>query len=113
MAIVSKNDQNPEEGAGAVDPSAAPAEIRHNLPLKASPIVGRKPEMQRVVQIFERIRREGRPRRVEVVGPTGVGASTVAVELARRAGHRFPGGAWYVNLAMGPDVAWASLGARR
>lgn len=113
MAIVSKNDQNPEGGAGAPDPSAAPAEPRHNLPLKAAPVVGRKAEMQRVVQIFEKIRREGRPRRVEVVGPTGVGASTVAVELARRAGHRFPGGAWYVNLGMGTDVAWATLGALR
>ncbi len=113
MAIVSKNDQNPEGGEVPADPNAAPAEVRHNLPLKAAPVVGRKPEMQRVVQIFEKIRREGRPRRVEVVGPAGVGASTVAVELARRAGHRFPGGAWYVNLGMGSDLAWATLGSLR
>jgi len=93
MAIVSKNEQNPDSDEGQRDQNAAPTEPRHNLPLKAAPVVGRRPEMQRVVAIFEKIRTEGRPRRVEVVGPTGVGASTVAVELARRAGHRFPGGA--------------------
>jgi hypothetical protein len=132
MAIVSKNDQNPDPGAAPPKPdgdgageaapqqtadagagAAAPREVRHNLPLKAAPIVGRKPEMQRVVGIFETIRKEGRPRRVEVVGRAGVGASTVAIELARRAGHRFPGGAWYVNLDMGADLAWAQLGAMR
>jgi len=128
MAIVSRNDQNPESGAAPPKPDGpgdaappetaaaggdAPREVRHNLPLKAAPIVGRKPEMQRVVGIFEVIRKEGRPRRVEVVGPSGVGASTVAIELGRRAGHRFPGGAWYVNLGMGADVAWAHLGALR
>jgi hypothetical protein len=105
MGIVAKN-QDP-------DPGAAPPERRHNLPLKASPVVGRRQEMQRVVSIFDRIRVEGRPRRVEVVGPQGIGASTVAIELARRAGHRFPGGAWYVDLSMGTDVAWAVLGAVR
>ena len=79
MAIISKNDQNPESGGGAADPGAAPAQPnevsppRHNLPLKAAPVVGRKPEMQRVVGIFEQIRREGRPRRVEVAGPSGIG----------------------------------------
>jgi len=113
MAIVSKNEQNPDGDDGQRDPNAAPQEPRHNLPLKAAPVVGRRPEMQRVVAIFEKIRTEGRPRRVEVVGPAGVGATTVAVELARRAGHRFPGGAWYVNLGMGSDLAWATLGAIR
>jgi hypothetical protein len=113
MAIVSKNDQNSENGGAPRDPSAAPAELRHNLPLKAAPVVGRRPEFQRVVAVFEKIRTEGRPRRVEVVGASGVGASTVAVELARRAGGRFPGGAWYVHLGMGADVGWATLGALR
>lgn len=107
MAIIEKKD------TGAGDPKGEPSEPRHNLPLKTAPIVGRRPEMQRVVQVFEKIRREGGPRRVEVVGPLGVGASTVAIELARRAGHRFPGGAWYLNLGMGADLAWASVGAQR
>jgi hypothetical protein len=107
MAIIEKK----ETGAG--DAAGEPAEPRHNLPLKTAPIVGRRPEMQRVVQVFEQIRRDGRPRRVEVVGQLGVGASTVAIELARRAGHRFPGGAWYLNLGMGPDLAWATVGAQR
>jgi hypothetical protein len=110
MAIVSRNPQDGQDDDGG----AAPAAARHNLPLKAAPVVGRRAEMQRVVSIFERIRREsGRPRRVEVVGRQGVGASTVAVELARRAGHRFPGGAWYLNASIGPDLAWAGLGAVR
>jgi hypothetical protein len=107
MAIIEKKDP------GAGDPAGEPAQPRHNLPLKTAPVVGRRPEMQRVVQVFEKIRRDGRPRRVEVVGPLGVGASTVAIELARRAGHRFPGGAWYLNLGMGADLAWATVGAQR
>jgi len=117
MAIIEKKDQ--DGGAAPPDPAggepAAPQPRRHNLPLKAAPIVGRKPEMQRVVGIFEKIAKDkqGRPRRVEFVCPTGVGASTVAIELARRAGHRFPGGAWYVHLGMGADLAWAQLGAVR
>jgi hypothetical protein len=114
MAIVSRADQG--GGAGPTDPGAeppSPQPVRHNLPLKASPVVGRKPEMQRVVAIFEKVRKQGGPRRVEVVGPRGVGASTVAIELARRAGGRFPGGAWYVNLGMGADEGWANVAAAR
>jgi hypothetical protein len=118
MAIVSKNEQNSESGDAPGEPGrppepAAPQERRHNLPLKAAPVVGRRPEMTRVVQIFEKVRREGRPRRVEIVGPAGVGASTVAIELARRAGRNFPGGAWYVHLGMGADLGWATVGALR
>ena len=116
MAIVAKNDQTPDPGAGSPKPDGEPGPsqpIRHNLPLKAAPVIGRRAEMQQVVGIFDRIRRAGGPRRVEVVGPRGVGATTVAVELARRAGHRFPGGAWYVHLGVGADLAWASLGAVR
>lgn len=109
MAIIEKKEQDP----GAGDPNGEPGEPRHNLPLKTAPVVGRRPEMQRVVQVFEKIRRDGRPRRVEFVGPLGVGASTVAIELGRRAGHRFPGGAWYLNLGMGADLAWATVGAHR
>lgn len=128
MAVIAKKDQDPDPGAAPPNPDgggdgAAPATAttggdaqqpkRHNLPLKAAPVVGRKPEMQRMVGIFDLVRRRGGPSRVEVVGPRGVGASTVAIELARRAGHRFPGGAWYVHLGMGADVAWAQLGALR
>ncbi len=37
----------------------------------------------------------------------------MAVELARRAGGRFPGGAWIVRADIGADLAWADLAACR
>ena len=121
MAVISKADQGGGGGGGSDSGAAPPTpggggpppELRTNLPPKTAPICGRRPEMQRVVEVFQRSMRDGLPGRVEIVGPLGSGASTVALELARRAGGRFPGGAWYMPLSMGVDVAWADLAATR
>lgn len=101
----------PTPGPAATPPSPQPP--RHNLPMKTAPVVGRKAEMHAIATAFEKARRAGRPGRVEVVGRRGIGATTVALELARRAGGRFPGGAWLLDVAMGPDLAWADLAAVR
>jgi hypothetical protein len=119
MAEVRKQDPGesgggapPNPGSGPATPQA-PQPPRHNLPMKTAPVVGRKAEMHAIATAFEKARREGRPGRVEVVGRPGIGATTVAVELARRAGSRFPGGAWVLDVAMGADLAWADLAAVR
>lgn len=125
MAQVSKAspdgaEDGSENGAGAGAPQAgaspnpaAPPPVRHNLPLKTAPIVGRKAEMQAIATAFERARSQGRAGRVEIVGRSGVGATSVAVELARRAGSRFAGGAWFLDTAMGVDLAWGEIAAAR
>ncbi len=97
-----------QAGAGGV-----PSETLTNLPPKTGPICGRKPEMQAVANVFNAAQRLGGSGSVEIVGREGVGATTVALELARRVGGNFPGGAWYVHLGMGSDVAWADLAAFR
>lgn len=122
MAQVSKEGPGGTEGAAPPSPGPAsqgpggavpPQPPRHNLPLRTAPVVGRRVEMQAIAESFERARRAGRPGRVEVVGRPGIGATTVAVELARRAGARFPGGAWFFDVAMGADLAWADVAAVR
>jgi DNA polymerase III delta prime subunit len=101
-------------GAAPAAPGEAPKPpIRHNLPLKTVPVVGRRREMQAIAEAFEKSRAAGRPGRVEVVGPPGIGKTTVAVELARRAGSRFAGGAWYLDASSGADLAWAEVAAVR
>ena len=114
MALVSKAGSG---GPGAETPpsqeNAAPQPPRHNLPMKTAPVIGRRREMQAIAEAFEKARQAGRPGRVEVVGRPGIGATTVAVELARRAGSRFAGGAWYLDLGMGADLAWADVAATR
>ncbi|MCG3135972.1 MAG: hypothetical protein HMLKMBBP_03752 [Planctomycetes bacterium] len=108
---------DPGAGDAGAAPSAprtaAPTEPRTNLPVRTAPVVGRKREMQAIAEAFEKSRRAGRPGRVEVTGRLGVGATTVAVELARRAGIRFPGGAWFVDAAMGADLGWAEVAVAR
>lgn len=122
MAQVSKEtpDGSQDGSSGGAPPTpgtpqapAVPPPARHNLPLKTAPIVGRKAEMQAIAGAFERARAQGRAGRVEVVGRPGIGATAVAVELARRAGARFAGGAWFLDVAMGPDLAWAEVAAAR
>lgn len=105
----------PAAGTSPASPAtpAAPQPPRHNLPMKTAPIVGRRTEMQAIAKAFETARRGGRAGRVEIVGRPGIGTTTVAVELARRAGVRFPGGAWFIDAALGPDLAWADVAAAR
>jgi hypothetical protein len=120
MAQVSKAGPGDDQGAAPPAPGGASASApqapqppRHNLPMKTAPVVGRRREMQAIAEAFEKSRRDGRAGRVEVVGRPGIGATTVAVELARRAGARFAGGAWFLDLATGGDLAWADVAAAR
>lgn len=109
MAILSQGGEN--EDGGGEQATAPPVErVRTNLPPKTGPIVGRKAEMQAVANAFNRLQQQQLPGRVEIVGREGIGASSVAIELARRVGPQFPGGAWYLPLELGADLAWAEIG---
>ena len=63
------------------------------LPRAASKVVGRGDVVH---QLGEAVRRPGL---ITVVGPGGVGKTTVAVEVAHGAAAAFPDGVWFVDLA--------------
>ncbi len=114
MAIVSKGEGEAGGGGGAPTPAGGSDEPkRTNLPARTAPIVGRKREFEQVVQHHTALQREKKPLHIEISGKRGVGASTIGIELGRRTGFRFPGGAWYLNLEMGADLAWADLAVVR
>lgn len=117
MAMVSKGGpggQDGLDGQGATGGgNADEGPVRMNLPPRVNPIVGRRSEFQAVAAAFEKARERNQVARVEITGRPGVGASWTALELAWRNGARYPGGAWYVHLGMGEDVAWADVAATR
>ena len=115
MAIVSKagGGGGGSGGGATADAGGGAADVRTNLPPRTGPICGRRPEMQAVVDAFGKAQQEKRAGLVEITGGLGRGATSVAVELARRAGGRFPGGAWMLRADIGADLAWADLAACR
>jgi predicted ATPase len=88
-------------------PPAAPA---HNLPERLTSFVGRDAELGEVGKLVEQYRL------VTVIGPGGVGKTSLAIELARRLVGGYPDGVWLVELAalqdpaMLAEVVVASLG---
>lgn len=68
-------------------PRAHPSGERAPLRLEAS-LIGRAKELARLEDELERVRTEGRPRLVTVVGPAGIGKSRLAHELVAAIAHR-------------------------
>jgi predicted ATPase/DNA-binding winged helix-turn-helix (wHTH) protein len=65
-----------------------------NLPLATKRIVGREDAISSILQDLESTRL------VSIVGPGGVGKTTVALAVADRAAVAFKGGAWFVDLSL-------------
>ncbi len=65
---------------------------RTNLPVQATPLVGREHE---VSQVLERL---GERRLVTLTGPGGVGKTRLALQAAAEASDQFPDGAFFVAL---------------
>lgn len=72
---------------------------RHNLPMPATPFVGRAPEL---AQIAERLA-DPDCRLLTVLGPGGIGKTRLAFKAAQTHAAHFRDGAWFVDLA--PVVA--------
>ncbi len=70
-----------------------PAWARHNLPARIQSLVGRAAEIEELEMLL------GSNRLVTVTGFGGVGKSTLALEVGRRAGGAFSQGAWLAELA--------------
>jgi predicted ATPase/DNA-binding winged helix-turn-helix (wHTH) protein len=81
-----------EETRGpAPQPSAAPE--KHNLPVVLTRMTGRA---EAVAALAERMRRE---RLVTIVGPGGIGKTTLALAVSETVIPDYPDGVWFVDLA--------------
>jgi predicted ATPase/DNA-binding SARP family transcriptional activator len=96
-------------------PASIPARAAHptNVGARVVSVVGREQELAAVMTALDE------HRIVTLVGPGGVGKTTLASEVVRARLERFPEGAWMVELAslrgaaeVGPAVA-TTLGLRR
>ncbi|GIH94164.1 BTAD domain-containing putative transcriptional regulator [Planobispora siamensis] len=94
--------QDPALSAGGERPAT-------NLPAAVGGLIGRDEAMAEIGALL------GTERLVTLVGSGGVGKTSLALEVARRAGDGYPGGAWLVELASydrhTPSLAGAVLAA--
>lgn len=68
---------------------------QHNLPLQATPFVGRENEVQMLLDRLD----DPECRLLTIVGPGGIGKTRLAIEVARHALARFADGVFFVPLA--------------
>ena len=78
----------------------------YELPPPTEPIIGRDADIQQAMSLLA-----GR-RQLTILGPGGVGKTSVAVTLATRVADRYPGGVAFVDLSavtnprlVGPSIA--------
>jgi predicted ATPase/DNA-binding CsgD family transcriptional regulator len=102
MAITAATtSETPGRGAGRAhaDPTS--------LPVRRTSFVGRGLDIERVGQLI------GQSRLVTLTGPGGIGKTRLAIEAARHAAQRFPGGVTFVELAAlrQPELLLPTIGA--
>jgi predicted ATPase/class 3 adenylate cyclase len=76
----------------------APGVVNHNLPSLPSPLVGRDDDITAVGRLL------ASERMVTLVGPGGIGKTSLAIVVAEAAAPRYPGGAWWVELGSVKDA---------
>jgi predicted ATPase/DNA-binding SARP family transcriptional activator len=84
-----------------------PPEPPGNLPARVSSFVGRTQELQEVADLVEA------SRLVTLTGPGGIGKTRLALKVAQRLRPRFPGGAWWIDLASVTDPSLVADEAAR
>lgn len=77
-------------------PNATPA-LHHNIPSRRLPVVGREDDVAAVTRLLNTASL------LTLVGPGGVGKTTVALELAEQVALAYPGGVWLVELTVVSD----------
>ncbi|MDM0030115.1 ATP-binding protein [Variovorax saccharolyticus] len=75
-------------------PDPAPPSRAGNMPLPTKRIFGRESAISSILHDLENTRL------VSIVGPGGVGKTTVALAVADRAAGAFKGGAWFIDLSV-------------
>jgi predicted ATPase/DNA-binding winged helix-turn-helix (wHTH) protein len=89
----------PVQGGGLPGFLAPCATRRHNLPAATTKIVGRADAIDRIRQDLSEVRL------LSIVGPGGIGKTTVALAAAEQAVGSFRHGVWLVDLAPTSDPA--------
>jgi predicted ATPase len=98
------------EGADLPVPSGSPGKTGHNLPAHLTRLIGRSDVVARIAQQLTR------HRLLTLVGPAGIGKTSVALAVAEEMMATFEHGAWLVDLApvadghFVPNVLAAALG---
>ncbi len=101
------------ESDESVPPIPPESKATGNLPPLSAPFVGRQSEL---AQIAERLA-DPSTRLLTIVGPGGMGKSTLAVQAGRAESTHFPDGVWFIPLAgmesaeQLPSAILAALGA--
>jgi ATP/maltotriose-dependent transcriptional regulator MalT len=67
----------------------------HQLPAQSSPFIGRENEVKAVSALLV----SPAARLVSLIGPGGIGKTSLAVEVARRIAGQFPNGVYFVALS--------------
>jgi predicted ATPase len=80
---------------------------RTNLPVPATPFLGRERELQEIIELCS----AADTRLVTLTGPGGVGKTRLALQAVAEAAESFPQGVWWVPLAplRDPDLVLASV----
>src|SRR6266481_3025954 len=82
-----------EETLRAAPPPTVASAVMHNLPFAATRMIGRE---EAVAALVSRLSRQ---RLVTIVGPGGIGKTTVALAVAERVTTNYEHGVWQVDLA--------------
>lgn len=80
-----------------IRPAGATPRPVHNLPAQLTSFIGREHELREVRRLLQRTRL------LTIVGPGGCGKTRLALQAAADVLHRFPDGAWFIELGSVTD----------
>jgi ATP/maltotriose-dependent transcriptional regulator MalT len=83
---------------GLLSTGAQVGQVRHNLPVAATPFVGREREMTALARLIA----DPQVRIITITGPGGIGKTRLALEVAKLELHQeshFPNGVFFISLA--------------
>jgi predicted ATPase/DNA-binding CsgD family transcriptional regulator len=94
-------------GAADSAPEQKPAATPNNLPMQVTTFIGRERELAETRRLLQRVRV------LTISGPAGSGKTRLAIQAATEVLHRYPDGAWFVDLSAvtDPNVVPRSIAA--
>src|SRR5512143_2346170 len=92
---VARGELNLERLSPELKPAAAAPQVRVNLPVLPTPLIGRQREVEELSQLLV----DPQCRLLTLVGPGGIGKTRLAIEAAARLPAAFADGVYFVPLA--------------